>query len=164
VTPGTVLAKVVQPDELDAVIRVAEALARDVAPGQRARIDTRNGVVAGHVARVATAAHQGTVDVDVALDEPLPKGARPDLTIDGVIEIERIDDALAMPRPVGVTAESSASVFRLTDGGESAVRVRLSLGRESATAIEVRGGLNEGDRIILSDMARWDSIERVRIR
>jgi multidrug efflux pump subunit AcrA (membrane-fusion protein) len=164
VTPGTVLAKVVRPDQLKAILRIPEALAKDVTSGQLAHVDTRNGIVNGHVTRVATAAHQGTVDVEVGFDGPLPKGARPDQTVDGTVEIEQLGEVLSMPLPVGAVPGASVGLFKVAADGEGAARVQVALGRESANAIEVNQGLNDGDHVILSDMARWDGSDRVRIR
>jgi hypothetical protein len=116
------------------------------------------------VARIAPAANQGTVTVEVTLDGALPQGARPDLSVEGTIEVERLKDVLSVERPAGVQPEATTSLFKLGEGGEAALRERVELGRASVSAIEVRGGLREGDRVILSDMSRWDGVDRVRLR
>ena len=162
-TPGTNLARVAQPEKLKAVIRVAETQARDVQIGQNASVDTRNGVVAGHVARVDPAVQNGTVTVDVALDEALPKGARPDLTVDGTIELERLADVLYVGRPAQGQPESTVGLFRLRPGGSDAVRTKVKLGRASVSTVEVLDGLAVGDKVILSDTSAWDAAERIRL-
>lgn len=164
VVPGTVLAKVIRPERLKAVLRVPELLAKDLQPGQPASIDTHNGVVAGRLARVAPAATQGAVIVEVTIEGALPQGARPDLSIDGTIEIERLRDVLSVERPAGAQPEVACSLFKLSEGGDSALRERVELGRASVATIEVRGGLREGDRVVLSDTSRWDGLDRIRLR
>jgi multidrug resistance efflux pump len=164
VTPGTLLAKVVQPGDLKAELRIPETQAKDVALGQTVAVDTRNGIVPGRVRRVAPAASQGTVLVEVELRGALPRGARPDLTVDGTIEIEKLPDVLFVGRPAGAQPESTVELFRLAPGSDNAQRTRVALGRSSVNAIEVKGGLAEGDRVILSDMSAWDSNETVRLR
>ncbi len=164
VTPGITLAKVVQPGRLKAVLRVAETQARDLAVGQRAAIDTRNGIVPGHVVRVDPAAQNGTVGVDVALEGALPRGARPDLSVDGTIETERLPNVLYVGRPANGQPESPVELFRVSKDGSSATRVRVRLGRASVNQAEVLGGLRKGDVVILSDMSQWDAADRVRIR
>jgi multidrug resistance efflux pump len=164
VVPGTVLAKVIRPDRLKAVLRIPELQAKDIHVGQSASIDTRNGVAPGRVARIAPAASQGTVTVEITMEGDLPAGARPDLSVDGVIEIERLNDVLSVERPAGAQAEAPFRLFKLTEGGEVAVRERVELGRASVGTIEVRGGLREGDRVILSDMSRWDGVDRIKVR
>lgn len=164
VTPGQNLAVVVQPGRLKAELRIPEIQARDLAVGQLAAIDTRNGVVPGRVIRIAPAVQNGTVTVDVALEGPLPRGARPDLSVDGTIEIERLTDVLQVGRPAYGQAESTVGLFRVEPGGRSAVRTSVALGRSSVNTIEVRGGLRPGDVVILSDMSQWDSAERVRLQ
>jgi len=161
VAPGTSLAKVVRPANLKAQLRIPETQARDITLGQRASIDTRNGVVAGHVIRIDPAAQNATVTVDVGLDGPLPRGARPDLTVDGTIELERLTNVLYVARPVRAQEQESGTVFRLDTGGAAQVKVRF--GRGSVTDIEIVDGLREGDRIITSDTSAWDSFERVRL-
>jgi len=164
VVPGTLLAKVVQPGELKAELRIPETQAKDVALGQHVEIDTRNGIVPGHVRRVNPAASQGTVLVEVELEGALPKGARPDLTVEGTIEIEKLPDVLFVGRPAGAQPESTVELYRLAPGSDSAQRTRVTLGRSSVNTIEVKGGLSEGDRVVLSDMSAWDASETVRLR
>jgi HlyD family secretion protein len=130
---------------------------------QAAEIDTRNGIVRGHVVRVDPAVENGTVSVDVTLDEPLPKGARPDLTVDGTIEIERLENVAHVGRPVQGQADSQVSLFKIIDKGAAAIRVPVRLGRSSVSTIEILDGLNVGDQIILSDMSRWDTHDRIRL-
>jgi multidrug resistance efflux pump len=161
---GATLAKVVQPERLKAVLRIPETQAKDVAIGQTAAIDTRNGIVAGRVIRIDPASQNGTVTVDVTLTDQLPKGARPDLSVDGTIEIERLDQVLHVGRPAYGQANSTVGLFRLVGGGDEAERVRVELGRSSVNAIEILRGLNPGDVVILSDMSRWDAVERVRLK
>jgi HlyD family secretion protein len=163
VTPGTNLARVAEPGKLKAVIKVPETEARDVQLGLSATVDTRNGVIRGHVARVDPAAQNGTVTVDIAFDEPLPKVARPDLTIDGTIELERLDDVLYVGRPVQATSGGQIGVFRLDPDGRGATRVKVQLGRSSASTIEIRGGLAANDKIIISDSSAWDAFDRIRL-
>jgi HlyD family secretion protein len=162
VAAGTILAKVVQPSQLKAQLRIPETQARDIAHGQPAEIDTRNGVVRGHVIRIDPASQNGSVTVDVGLDGPLPRGARPDLTVDGTIVLERVNDVLHVGRPVHVQEQASGVVFRL--GADGATRTRVRFGRGSATTIEVLDGLSEGDRIVTSDMSAWDEFERVQVK
>jgi HlyD family secretion protein len=164
VTAGTPLAKVAQPGRLKAVVKIAETQAKDVQPGQKATIDTRNGVIDGHVARVDPAAQQGTVTVDVALDGPLPKGARPELSVDGTIELERLDDVLFVGRPAQGQAESLVGLFRLDETGKEANRVKVKLGRASVNTVEVVEGLKEGDRVVLSDTSAVDAFDRIRLK
>jgi len=160
---GATLAKVVQPERLKAVLRIPETQAKDVAIGQTAAIDTRNGIVAGRVIRIDPASQNGTVTVDVTLTGELPKGARPDLSVDGTIEIERLDQVLHVGRPAYGQANSTVGLFRLV-GGDEAERVRVELGRSSVNEIEIVRGLSPGDVVILSDMSRWDAVERVRLK
>ncbi len=162
VTPGTILAKVVQPERLKAQLRIAETQARDLQIGLPAVIDTRNGKVSGTVARVDPAAQGGTVTVDVAIEGELPRGARPDMTVDGTIELERLDDVLYVGRPVHADEGATIGLFRVGDDG-IARRVSISVGRTSVSTIEVRSGLEEGDRVVLSDMSTWDEYERVKL-
>lgn len=164
VMPGMNLAVVVQPGRLKAVVRIPETQAKDVVLNQRATIDTRNGIITGRVRRIDPAVVNGTVAVDVELEGDLPPGARPDLSVDGTIEVERLDDVLYVGRPAYGQAESTVGLFRLEPGGKGAVRVSVRLGRSSVNAIEVRDGLQPGDVVILSDMSTWDSHERVRLR
>lgn len=162
VTPGTILAKVVQPQKLKAQLRIAETQARDVQVGLPALIDTRNGKVEGKVSRVDPAAQGGTVTVDIAIAGELPRGARPDMTVDGTIELERLDDVLFVGRPVHAAENASIGLFRVGEDG-IATRVSVAVGRTSVSTIEVKNGLAEGDRVILSDMSAWDEYERVKL-
>lgn len=164
IQPGATLARVVQPGRLKAALRIPETQAKDVAVGQVASIDTRNGVVAGRVMRIDPAVQNGTVTVDVRLEGPLPKGARPDLSVDGTIDIERLQNVMYVGRPAYGQAESTVSMFRVGPDGNSAVRVPVRLGRSSASTIEVVNGLQPGDVVILSDMSQWDSSDRVRLQ
>ena len=165
VQSGQTLAVVVQPGELKAVLRVPEVQAQDVAVGQPATIDIRSGTIPGHVTRIDPAARGGSVTVDVALDvEELPRGARPDLSVDGTIEVARLEDVLHMPRPHIGQANSSVGLFKLTGDGNEAVRVTVQLGQTSVNEVEVRNGLEEGDVVILSDMSNYDEYDRVRLR
>lgn len=164
VNPGQELARVAGQDRLKAVLNVPESQARDLAPGLRAKVDTRNGIVAGRVSRVDPAVQGGTVAVDVALEGALPRGARPDLSVDGTIEIDRIPDALHVGRPADGSTESMAQLFRLEPDGRMAVRVPVRLGRGSADAVEILEGLKEGDRVILSEMSQWSATPRVRLK
>ena len=163
VQAGQQLAEVVQPGRLKAVLRIAETQAAEVAPGQQAAIDTRNGIVAGHVSRMDPQAVNGTVSVDVSLDGALPQGARPDLSIEGTITIERLNKVLHVGRPAYGQSNSTVGLFKLTDGGHYAVRVNVQLGRSSVNSVEVLGGLAEGDQVILSDMSRYDAVDRVKL-
>jgi HlyD family secretion protein len=163
VTPGTNLARVARPDRLKAVVRVPETQARDVVPGQKAVVDTRNGVVNARVVRVDPAVQNGTVTVDLALVGELPKGARPDLTVDGTIELERLTDALHVGRPAMGQPQSTVGLFRLVKGTNEALRVRVRLGQASVSTIEVVEGLEVGDEVILSDTSAWDSADRIRL-
>ena len=164
VNSGATLAKVVQPGRLKAVLRIPETQAKDLTVGQKASVDTHNGLVAGHVARIDPAATNGTVTVDVALDAPLPRGARPDLSVDGTIEIDRIPNVLYVGRPSYGQAESSLSMFRVLPGGGAAERVTVRLGRGSATTVEVLSGLNPGDVVVLSDMSEHEEQPRIKLR
>ena len=163
ITTGANLARVGDPTVLKAELRVAETQAKDIQIGQSAAVDTRNGVIPGHVTRIDPAVENGTVTVDVALDGALPRGARPDLTVDGTIELERMDDVLFVGRPVFGQEESMVSLFRVEADGAHASRMRVSLGRASVNTIEVLNGLQPGDRVVLSDMSTWDQFDRVRI-
>ena len=160
---GATLARVVEPGRLKAVLRIPETQAKDVTVGLRAQIDTRNGIVPGHVVRIDPASVGGTVTVDVALDGPLPRGARPDLSVDGTVEIDRIDNALYVSRPAYGEAGGNVGLFRLTPDGSHAERVPVSLGRSSVNEVEIKGGLVEGDRVIISDMSRHEGAERVKL-
>lgn len=163
VQPGANLARVAQPDHLKAELRIPETQAKDVATGQKASIDTRNGIIDGEVIRVDPSVREGTVTVDVALKGALPKGARPDLSVDGTIEIERLKDVLYVGRPAYGQAESTISMFRLSPDGGEAVRVPVKLGRSSVNTIEIREGLSLGEQVILSDTSQWDGYDRIRL-
>ncbi len=164
VPEGTTLAKVVQPGRLKAVLRIPESQAKDIQIGQSAEIDTRNGIVKGHVARKDPGSTQGNVLVDVALDGPLPAGAVPDINVDGTIQIERLQNIVHTGRPALSAGTGSLTLFKLVDGGDAAVRVPVELGRSSVNTIEIVRGLSVGDRIILSDMSSYASTDRVRIK
>jgi HlyD family secretion protein len=163
VQPGTNLARVVEPQNLKAELRIAETQAKDITLGQQASIDTRNGIIPGHVVRIDPAAEQGTVRVDVALDAALPQGARPDLSVDGTIELERLNNILYVGRPAFGQAQSVVKMFKLEPGGGFASRVTVKLGRSSVSTIEVTEGLQEGDQVILSDTSQWDAFDRIRL-
>jgi HlyD family secretion protein len=163
VLPGTMLAKVVEPDHLMATLKVAETQARDVQIGEPASVDTHNGVIAGTVMRVDPAVQNGTVTVDVKLTGELPKGARPDLSVDGTIDLERLDNVLYVGRPAFGQENSTISLFKLTPDGQGAIRVPVKVGRASVNSIQVIEGLHEGDTVILSDMSRWDNTDRIRL-
>ena len=162
VTAGANLARVGDPTVLKAELRIAETQAKDIQVGQVASVDTRNGVIVGRVVRIDPAVENGTVTVDVTLEGELPRGARPDLTVDGTIELERLDDVVYVGRPVFGQEESAVSLFRLDAEGDGATRTRVRLGRASVNTIEVVEGLRPGDPV-LSDMSAWDEFERVRI-
>jgi len=164
VAAGTTLARVVQPDKLKAQLRIAETQAKDIEIGQTASIDTRNGVVPGHVSRVDPAAQNGTVTVDVALEGALPKGARPDLSVDGTVELDRLKDVVYVGRPAFGQEQSQVSLFRVNGDGDEAVRVKVKLGKSSVSTVQVLEGLQPGERVILSDMSAWDSYDRVRLK
>jgi len=163
VSPGTNLARVADPKRLQAEIRILETQARDIQIGQSAAIDTHNGVIPGHVARIDPAVQDGYVAVDVVLDGLLPRGARPDLSVDGMIELEHLEDILYVGRPVMGQEESQLSLFRLEEDGARASRVRVSLGRASVNLMEILAGLQEGDQVIVSDMSAWDGVDHVRL-
>ena len=164
VTPGTNLARVADPKKLKAEVKIAETQAKDIVIGQSASIDTRNGIVAGHVVRIDPSVQNGTVTVDVAFDGPLPPGARPDLSVDGTIEIENLKDVLYVGRPVHGAAQSTIGLFKLTPDGSDATRVSVKLGHTSVNSVEILQGLQVGDRVILSDMSQWDNYDRVRLK
>jgi len=164
VTPGMNLARVADPKKLRAEIKIAETQAKDVIPGQKAAIDTRNGIVNGHVSRVDPSVINGTVTVDVTIDDPLPPGARPDLSVDGTITLENLKDVLYVGRPVHGQADSTIGIFKMTEDGSEAVRVNVKLGRSSVNTIEILDGLKVGDKVILSDMSAWDNFDRVRLK
>ncbi len=163
VLPGSMLAKVVEPDHLIATLKVAETQARDVQIGEPASVDTHNGMIAGVVMRVDPAVQNGTVTVDVKLTGELPKGARPDLSVDGTIDLERMDNVLYVGRPAFGQENSTISLFKLNTDGQGALRVPVKVGRASVNSIQVLEGLHEGDTVILSDMSRWDNTDRIRL-
>ncbi len=163
VNPGQELARVAGQDHLKAVVHIPETQARDLALGLVAEVDTRNGIVKGHVSRVDPGAQNGTVSVDIALDGALPRGARPDLSVDATIEIERLADVIYVGRPADGSSETSVGLFVLEADGRHARRIPVELGRGSANSIEVRKGLKPGDQVILSEMTRWDSVDRVKL-
>ena len=163
VTAGAILAKVAQQDKLKAQIKITETEAKDIALGQPASIDTRNGVIPGKVIRMDPAAVNGTVLVDVALQGPLPAGARPDLSVDGTIDIERLNDVVYVGRPTVGQPNSTITLFRYGPDGRTASRVTVKLGRASVNAIEVLSGLQVGDKVILSDMSSMDSHDKIRL-
>ncbi|MBZ5549537.1 MAG: HlyD family efflux transporter periplasmic adaptor subunit [Acidobacteriia bacterium] len=163
VLPGAMLAKIVQPNHLMATLKVAETQARDVQIGEPASIDTHNGIIPGTVMRVDPAVQNGTVTVDVNLTGDLPKGARPDLSVDGTIDLERLDNVLYVGRPALGQENSTISLFKLRTDGQEAVRVPVKVGRASVNSIQVIEGLHEGDAVILSDMSRWDNTDRIRL-
>jgi HlyD family secretion protein len=163
VAAGAILAKVAQPRKLKAQLKIAETQAKDIQIGQKASIDTHNGIIDGTVSRIDPAVQNGTVTVDVALTGTLPNGARPDLSVDGTIEIENLPDVTYVGRPAFGQPESTVSLFKLTDGGKEAVRVQVKLGKSSVNTIQILGGLDIGNEVILSDMSRWDGFDRVRL-
>src|SRR6266478_3850267 len=164
VAVGTNVARVADPKKLKAEIKIAETQAKDIAIGLKATVDTRNGIVTGHVSRIDPSVQNGTVTVDVAIDNALPPGARADLSVDGTVEIENLKDILYVGRPVHGQSDSTIGIFKLVDDGGDAVRVNVKLGRASVNTIEVLGGLQAGDKVILSDMSQWDNFERIRLR
>jgi len=163
VKPGDVLAKVAQPWKLMARLQIAETQAKDILLGQKAQIDTRNGVIAGHVSRIDASIVNGTRTVDCKLEGALPKGAVPDLSVDGTIEIERLADVVYVGRPVFGQPNSQVSLFKLEPDGQGAARVVVKLGRSSVNTIEVVDGLKVGDQVILSDMSAQDQNPRIRL-
>jgi len=163
VAPGTILAKIAQPNKLKATLKIPETQVKDVAIGQVASIDTRNGIIPGHVSRIDPAAVNGTVDVDVTLEGELPQGARPDLSVDGTITLERLSDVVYVGRPVVGQPGAKITLFKLDGEGKEAQRVPVSLGRSSVNNIEVVDGLKVGDQVILSDMSSQDRFDRIRL-
>jgi RND family efflux transporter MFP subunit len=164
VLPGTELAKIVQPNHLMAELKIPETQARDVQIGEPASIDTHNGVIAGEVSRVDPAVQNGTVTVDVKLTGELPKGARPDLSVDGTIDLEKLENVLYVGRPAFGQESSTISMFKLDPAGNAATRTQVKTGRASVNLIEIDSGLKEGDAVILSDMSRWDNTDRVKLQ
>ena len=163
VIPGSNLARVADPTHLKAELKIAETQAKDVQIGQTAEIDTRNGVIPGHVIRKDPAVQNGTVTVDVALDSELPKGAVPDLSVDGTIELERLQDIIYVGRPVQGQPNSLVTLFKLEADGREAIRVQVKLGRSSVNTIEIMEGLKPGDQVVLSDMSAQDAFNRIRL-
>lgn len=164
VLPGAMLAKVVQPNHLMAELKIAETQARDVQIGEPSSVDTHNGLVAGTVERVDPAVQNGTVTVDVKLTGDLPKGARPDLSVDGTVDLERLDNILYVGRPAFEQDNSTITLFKLEPDGHDAIRVPVKVGKSSVNSIQVIEGLHEGDTVVLSDMSRWDNTERIRLQ
>src|SRR5271168_3771217 len=163
VKPGDVLAKVAQPWKLKAELKIAETQAKDILLGQKAEIDTRNGIVPGHVSRIDASIVNGTRTVDVRLDGPLPAGAVPDLSVDGTVEIMRVADVVFVGRPVFGQENSQVSLFKLDEDGKGATRITVKLGRSSVNTIEVMDGLKVSDQVILSDMSAQDQNPRIRL-
>lgn len=163
VPQGTILAHVVQPEHLKAELKIPETQAKDVEKYQKAEIDTHNGIIPGHVIRIDPAAVNGTFTVDVELEGPLPKGARPDLSVDGTITMEKLDNVLYVGRPAFGQEKSTVSMFRIEPDGKTAVSVHVELGRSSVNSIEIMRGLKEGDEVILSDMSRYDNVDRIKL-
>jgi hypothetical protein len=163
VAPGTNLARVANPRRLKAEVKIAETLAKDIQIGQKAHIDTRNGIVDGLAARIDPSVQNGTITVDVALTGDLPKGAVPDLSVDGTIELERMADVLYVGRPAFGQEQSIVGLFKLQPDGR-ATRLQVKLGRSSVNAVEIISGLNVGDQVVLSDMSAWDAFDRVRLQ
>ena len=164
VNSGTTLARVVQPGRLKAVLRIPETQAKDLVVGLPASIDTRNGIVRGRVVRIDPSVQNGSVAIDVTLEGPLPRGARPDLSVDGTVDIERLTNVMYVGRPAYGQAESTVSMFRLDPAGAEAARIPVKLGRGSASTVEVISGLRPGDVVILSDMSAYDGSERVKLK
>ncbi|MBT8074792.1 MAG: HlyD family efflux transporter periplasmic adaptor subunit, partial [Gammaproteobacteria bacterium] len=163
VTTGTTLARVARTDALLAELRIPEVQAKDLLLRQKAEIDTRNGKAQGHVTRIDPSVVNGAVIVDIEFVDGLPDGARPDLSISGTIEIDRVEDVVFMGRPASGQAESFTSIFRLNSDGDTASRVQVRLGRGSVSTIEVLEGLVPGDQVILSDMSKWDKSDRIKL-
>jgi len=164
VTMGTVLARVAQPTHLKAQLKIAETQAKDVQIGQKASIDTHNGMISGHVTRIDPAVVNGTVTVDCSLEGTLPEGARPDLSVEGTVEIERLNDVIYVGRPVHGEADSTVGLFKLSPDGSEATRVQVALGKTSVNTVEIKKGLQVGDTVILSDMSQWDNYDRIQLK
>ncbi len=164
VSAGTILARITNPERLKAQLKVPEVQARDVIIGLKAEVDTYNGTIVGKVSRIDPTVMEGNVTVDITLSGALPEGARPDLSVVGTIEIERLDDILYVGRPVYASNQSAVELFKVVEEGKYAVRSRVQLGRSSVSTIEVIEGLAVGEKIILSDMSQWDSHDRVRLK
>ena len=164
VAAGTILAKVVQPERLKAELKIPETQAKDVQIGQKVQVDTRNGVIPGSVSRIDPAVRDGTVTVDVKLEGSLPAGARPDLSVDGTIELEHLSDIVFVGRPASGQPAGTIGLFRLNPDGKEATRVTVRLGRASVSTVEIVEGLRPGDQVVLSDMSQWDSFDRIRLK
>jgi HlyD family secretion protein len=164
VAPGFNMARVADPASLKAELRIAETQIKDVRVGQPVAVDTRNGIIKGQVSRIDPAAREGTFTVDAELFGPLPASARPDLSVDGTIELERLNNVLYVGRPAFGQGQQTVGIFRLSADGQEAVRTQVSLGRNSVSTIEIVNGLREGDQVILSDTSSLDSYERIRVR
>jgi HlyD family secretion protein len=164
VTPGLNLARVADPSKLKAELKIAETQAKDIQIGQSAEVDTRNGVVQGKVIRIDPSVQNGTRTVDVSLDSELPKGAVPDLSVDGTIELERLNDVLFMGRPAFGQDQSVVGLFRIDADGAYANRTQVKLGKSSVSTVEILSGLKVGDRVILSDMSAYDAFDRVKLK
>jgi len=164
VTPSTNLARVADPKHLKAEIKIPETQAKDITIGQPATVDTRNGILKGQVSRIDPSVQNGTVTVDVLFTGPLPNGARPDLSVDGTIELENLKDVLYVGRPVHGQSDSIIGLFKVVEDGSEGLRVSVKLGKSSVNAVEILQGLKVGDRVILSDMSAWDAFDRVRVR
>jgi HlyD family secretion protein len=160
---GTILGKVVQPEHLKAELKIPETQTKDIEIGQPAEIDTHNGIIRGEVMRIDPAAQNGTFTVDVKLLGELPKGARPDLSVDGTITLEKLENVLYVGRPAFGQERSTVGMFKIDPDGKTAMRVPVELGRSSVNSIEIIRGLKEGDQVILSDMSRWDNVDRIRL-
>jgi RND family efflux transporter MFP subunit len=163
VTAGTTIAKVANPKKLKAELKIPETQAKDVALGQPAQVDTHNGVIDGKVIRIDPSVQNGTRTVDVSLEGELPPGAVPDLSVDGTIDLERLDNVLYVGRPAFGQEKSTVGMFKLEPDGKTATRVQVQLGRSSVNTVEILGGLKEGDQVVLSDMSRWDAFDRIRL-
>ena len=163
VAPGTNLARVANPGRLKAEIKIAETQAKDIQIGQKVSVDTRNGIVAGIVTRIDPSVQNGTITVDVGLVGDLPRGAVPDLSVDGTVELERMADVVYVGRPAFGQEQSTVQLFKVQRDG-SASRVQVKLGRISVNAVEIVSGLNVGDEVVLSDMSTWDAFDRVRLQ
>lgn len=164
VGPGTNLARVADQGHLKAQLKIAETQAKDIVIGQTASVDTRNGIIPGRVSRIDPAVQNGTVTVDVALDGELPKGARPDLSVDGTIELERLNDILFVGRPTYGQEQSVISLFKVGEDGATCARTKVAIGKTSVNTVEVKSGLKEGDQVILSDMSQYDAFDRIRLK
>ena len=164
VAVGTNIARVADPKKLKAEIKIAETQAKDIVIGQTATVDTRNGIVNGHVIRIDPSVVNGTVTVDVGIDDPLPLGARADLSVDGTITLENLKDVLYVGRPVHGQTDATISLFKVMPDDTDAERINVKLGRNSVNTVEILSGLKVGDKVILSDMSQWDNVDRIRLK